>query len=281
MSEELAGKVAIITGGAKGLGEGTVDLFVKEGAKVVIADVDEKRAEGVVKRLGNAAVRFKKTDVSKREDVQAVVDYAVAEFGGLHCIFNNAGISCESYGPLLDDNFSKFDAVMRIDVLGVMLGTQIAGRHMAKHGGGSVINTGSIAGTHPGHGLMTYRAAKAGVVNFTKSAAIELGEHLIRVNCICPGNIPTEMASFSHPPPGKTLEDVKNMEAEIRAVRMGRQPLKRQGWAIDIAQTAMFLASDRSAQMTGQIIAVDGGASAGEARSQIGDIMAARKKHLG
>jgi NAD(P)-dependent dehydrogenase (short-subunit alcohol dehydrogenase family) len=279
MANELAGKVAIITGGSAGIGRAAVKLFAEEGAKVVIADVDEKLGTELAKELGNA-VRFKKTDVSKRDDVQAVVDFAVSEFGGLHAMFNNAGISDNHYGRLLDDTFGNFDRVMQIDVLGVFLGTQIAARHMAKNGGGSIINVSSIAGLHPSYGLSTYRAAKAGVINFTKSAAIDLGEFLIRVNCICPGNIPTDMASFSHRPPGMTQEETDNMNNEIRAARMKRQAVKRQGWPIDIAQSALFFASDRSPQVSGQILAVDSGTSAGDTQNLIEEIMFIRNRAM-
>src|SRR5579862_623521 len=131
MASELAGKVAIVTGGANGLGRGTVEVFVEEGGKVVIADVDENRGSALSAALG-PATRFKRTDVSKREDVQALVDFTVSEFGALHIMFNNAGVSDVSYGRLLDEQYVQFERVMHINVLGVMLGTQIAARHMAK-----------------------------------------------------------------------------------------------------------------------------------------------------
>lgn len=279
MSGELAGKIAIVTGGANGLGLGTVELFIEEGARVVIADVDDRRGEALASKLGPAA-RFKRTDVSSRDEVQTLVDFTLAEFGGLHVMFNNAGVSDNFYGRLLEGDFNTFDRVMRVDVLGVMLGTQIAARHMAKHGGGSIINTSSIAGVNSGHGFFIYRAAKAGVLSFTKSAAIDLGEYLVRVNCICPGNIPTDLGTYAAPGPGMTQDDVDRMQGAIRAVRMTRQPLKRQGAPIDIAQTAVFLASDRSRYITGQVLSVDGGATAGDPRSQIQEILDARANAL-
>jgi NAD(P)-dependent dehydrogenase (short-subunit alcohol dehydrogenase family) len=275
MTNELVGKVAIVTGGANGLGRGTVELFVEEGAKVVVADVDENRGRVLCDTLGSA-VRFKRADVSKREDVQALVDLAVAEFGGLHIMFNNAGVSDVSYGRLLDDDFIHFERVMHVNVLGVMLGTQIAARHMAKHGGGSIINTSSIAGVRAGHGFPIYRTAKAGVIHFTKAAAIELGVHLIRVNCICPGNIPSDMGTFATPEPGMTQADADRIQRAVRAVRMNYQPLKRQGVPGDIGQAALFFGSDRSLQITGQVMSVDGGATSGDTRSQIQEIMEAR-----
>lgn len=279
MANELAGKVAIITGGANGLGRGTAELFVEEGAKVVIADVDEQRGAVLCAQLGPAA-RFRRTDVSRRQEVQATVDFAVAEFGGLHVMLNNAGISDQSHGPLLEEDFGRFQQVMQVNVLGVMLGTQIAARHMATHGGGSIINTASIAGVRAGHGFPIYRAAKAGIIQFTKAAAIELGPHLIRVNCICPGNIPTQMGTYAAPGSGMTQTDAERLQSAIRAVRMSWQPLKRQGEPRDIGQAALFLGSDRSLQITGQVLSVDGGATAGDARSQIREILEARAAAL-
>ena len=279
MSNELSGKVAIITGGAAGIGRGAAELFVAEGARVIIADIDEERGRSLGAALGNAA-RFKYADVAKREDVQALVNFAVAEFGGLHIILNNAGMSDAAYGALLDDDFVHFERVMRVNVLGVMLGTQLAARHMAAHGGGSVINVASIAGVQPGHGFSCYRASKAGVIHFTKSAAIELGPSLVRVNCICPGNIPTDMGTFATPAPGMTQSDGDRIQKAVRAVRMTHQPLQRQGRPDDIGQAAVFLGSDRSLQMTGQVLSVDGGASTGVVRSQIAEIMAARAAAL-
>lgn len=275
---ELAGKVAIITGGASGIGRGSVELFVEEGAKVVIADINEREGRELAHTLGSSA-RFRRTDVSDRDDVQALVDFAVSEFGGLHIMFNNAGLPDESTCPLLDADFSRFERVMQVNVLGVMLGTQIAARHMVKHGGGSIINTSSTGGLRAGHSFTMYRAAKAGVINFTQNAAIELGPYLIRVNCICPGNIPTDMASFAAAEPGMSEAHSREMQREIRAVRMDWQPLKRQGAPRDIGQTALFLGSDRSQQMTGQTLTVDGGAATGDCHSLIKQILDVRSAY--
>ena len=274
MAGELAGKVAIVTGGARGLGQGMVELFVEEGARVVIADLRDEEGQALAGRLGQA-VRYRRTDVSKREDVQGLIDYAVSEFGGLNAICNNAGLSDNLFGPLLDADFSMFEKIMAVNVMGVMLGTQVAARHMAKHGGGAVINTSSISGIQPGFGFFTYRASKAAVVNFTKSAAIELGPNLVRVNCICPGNIPTEMGTYAAADDPDKARRIKEAVAEVR---MGYQPLKRQGSPRDIAEAALYFASDRSSQVTAQILSVDGGATAGSVHSQIGDIMAARAR---
>lgn len=274
MAGELEGKVAIVTGGARGLGQGMVEMFVEEGARVVIADLREEEGTALAERLGNA-VRFRRTDVSSRDDVQALVDHAVAEFGGLHAIVNNAGITDNSMNALLEADFDQFERIMAINVKGVMLGTQIAARHMAKHGGGSVINVSSISGVQAGFGFFSYRASKAAVINFTKTAACELGVNLVRVNCICPGNIPTEMGQFAATS-GLESDKAVRIKQAVNDVRMGWQPLKRQGSPRDIAGGAVYFASDRSAQVTGQILSIDGGATAGDPRSQIAEILAAR-----
>ena len=283
MAQELAGKVAIVTGGAGGIGGATVELFVEEGAKVVIADVNEAQGSALASKLGSAT-RFKRADVSSEDDVQALVDFAVAEFGGLHVMFNNAGISSAMATSLLDIEFKDFERVMGVNVLGVMLGTQRAARHMAKHGGGSIINTASIAATLAGFGPMTYRASKAAVVQFSKSAAIALGQHNIRVNCIVPGNIVTEMIVSAFGPgiarDKITPEKMQQIDKAYRETMMEGQPLKRQGRPRDAAQLALFFASDRSLQMTGTVLPVDGGITAGDPVNHAGKILAARAKVL-
>jgi NAD(P)-dependent dehydrogenase (short-subunit alcohol dehydrogenase family) len=274
MANELDGKVAIITGAARGLGAAAAELFVEEGARVVIADLRDEEGAALAEKLGSAA-RYLRTDVADRDAVQALVDYAVSEFGRLDVMVNNAGITDAGPDRLLDASFDRFDAIMAVNIHGTMLGTQIAARHMAANGGGSVINISSISGIHAGFGFFSYRASKAAVVNLTKTAACELGEHLVRVNCICPGNIPSEMGAFAHTD-GLVDDKAARIKQAVNDTRMNWQPLKRQGNPRDIANATMFLASDRSAQMTGQIIAVDGGATAGDPRSQIADILQAR-----
>ena len=270
----IQGLRVLVTAGASGISLEIARAFVREGAHVFICDVDA----AALARLATSDPRLASCvcDVADRDQVQAVVDFAVAEFGGLHAMCNNAGLSDNSFGPMLEQDFARFDAIMKVNLLGVMLGTQIAGRHMIKNGGGSIINTSSIGGVHAGFGFTMYRAAKAAVLNFTKLAAIELGPDLVRVNCICPGNILTEMAAYAAPEPGMTQADVQRMQDAVLAVRMSRQPLKRQGSPRDIGQTMLFLASDRSAQMSGQIISVDGAATAGDPRSVIQEMLEAR-----
>jgi len=260
MTQELAGKIAIITGGANGLGRATAELFVEEGARVVIADVDSERGEALAATLGGAAA-FKRTDVSSAEEIQALVDFAVARFGGLHVMFNNAGISGAMTRRFLDDELKDFQHVLAVNLFGVMVGSQRAARHMAKHGGGSIINTSSIAGITAGGGVMTYRASKAAVIQFTRSLAIDLADHGIRVNCVAPGLIPTGIASFDRAPVMQVV-----------------QPLKRQGQPRDVANAVLYLASERSAQTTGIVLPVDGGTTVGAPTHRVIAIMAARAK---
>ncbi len=277
MGHELSGKVAIVTGGASGLGRATVELFAREGASVVIADVNAELGNQLAAELGGQA-RFKLTDVSNAEQVQALVDCAVSEFGGLNIMFNNAGISCAMHERYLDDELSDFHRVMGINVLGVMLGTQRAARHMAKHGGGSIINTASIAGVLAGFGVMTYRASKAAVIHFSKSAAIDLAEYGIRVNAIAPGSIRTPMTSYGEA--GMSPEAAARLRKAIEVTTMKGQPLRRAGKPEDVAHAALYLGSDRSSQVTGMLLPVDGGITAGDPVNHLQEIMTARAKAL-
>jgi NAD(P)-dependent dehydrogenase (short-subunit alcohol dehydrogenase family) len=261
MTNDLAGKVAIVTGGASGIGAATVQRFVAEGAKVVIADVERERGEALAAGLGVDAV-FQATDVADPEQVRVLVSAAVDRFGGLHVMFNNAGTSGTFHRRFFDDDLADFDRIMAVNVLGVMAGTQIAARHMADNGGGSIINTSSIGGIQAGGGVMTYRASKAAVIHFTKCAAIELAHWEIRVNCLAPGNIPTPLLAGS----ATDLDDeaTRRFEAAIRQQMRDDRPLKREGTPDDVAEAALYFASDRSRYVTGTVLPVDGGTVAGK-----------------
>lgn len=264
MTGELAGKVAVVTGGSSGIGLGTAEKFLAEGARVVIADVDRGRGEEVVKALGKDAA-FKQTDVSRIPEVAALIDFSVATFGGLHVMFNNAGISGRRYPSLLDDDFADFHQVMGVNLLGVMAGTREAARHMSTNGGGSIINISSVGGIQPGPSQWAYHTSKAGIIIFTKSSAIDLGRFGIRVNCIAPGNIETpilERTMVSHLPEEERVEAMRT----IRDVIISRQPIHRQGTTDDLAEAALYFASDRSSFVTGTLLPVDGGLVAGTPR---------------
>jgi NAD(P)-dependent dehydrogenase (short-subunit alcohol dehydrogenase family) len=243
MGNELHGKVAIVTGGARGIGRAISQVFVDEGARVLIADIDEATAETTAAELGDAAAHLR-TDVADPDSVQAAIDHAQSRFGGLHVVVNNAGISGSSR-RLMQDDLRDFHRVLGVDLLGVMVGTQRAARAMGE--GGSVINITSIGGIAPGVGFSSYRAAKAAVVHFSRCAAIEVAELGVRVNVIAPGNIATEI----------------NASFDTSAIVQRIQPLQRLGSTRDVANAAVFYASDRSAQVTGTVLPVDGGTTAG------------------
>ncbi|MEE2732037.1 MAG: SDR family oxidoreductase [Pseudomonadota bacterium] len=277
MKQDLQGKVAIVTGGAGGIGRATVEAFVREGAKVVIADVNDEQGEQLAQELGSAAF-YRKVDVSSPEQMQALVDFTVEHFGGLDIMFNNAGISGAQYPRFLDDDLADFDKVVGINLLGVMAGSRSAGRYMSKHGGGVIINNASIAGILPGQALMTYRATKAAVIMFSKSLAIDLAEYGIRVNCLAPGHIRTSLTAFSMP--GMTDDQIERVKQAISPAFDSNQPLKRHGKPTDVAETVLFLVSDRAAQITGVVLPIDGGITAGDPVNHLREIMDARAQAL-
>jgi NAD(P)-dependent dehydrogenase (short-subunit alcohol dehydrogenase family) len=261
MADEVAGKVAVVTGGAKGIGAASAEVLVEEGARVVIADVDVENGEALAERLGPAA-RFRRTDVADKAQMQALIDYALSEFGDLDILFNNAGVTGAFHNRFLDDEMDDFDRVMNTNLASVMHGAQMAGRHMARKGAGSIINNASIAAVDPGYALFAYRASKAGMINFTRSLAIDLGEYGVRVNAVAPGHIPTGLNHFADP--GMSAKKLAALQQAVEPVWFVNQPLRRKGAPRDVANTVLFLASDRAAQVTGQVIAVDGGVTAGD-----------------
>jgi len=260
MGNELAGKVAVVTGGASGLGAGIVERFLAEGAVLAFGDIDAERGQALADRHGERAL-FVATDVAQTEQVTRLIDTAVERFGGLHVMVNNAGVSGKMHRSFLDDDLGDFERVMAINVKAVMAGTRDAARRMAD-GGGSIINLTSIGGIQAGGGVMTYRASKAAIIHFTKCAAIDLAPHKIRVNCLAPGHIRTGIvASSAH---GMDAEKVAKFEAGIRAQMRADRPLEREGTAEDVAEAVLFLAGDRSPYITGTVLPVDGGTAAGK-----------------
>ena len=188
MGAELSRKVAVVTGGASGIGRATVELFAEQGAAVVVADVDEEQGAALATGLGDSG-GLPRTDVSNADEIQALVDFAVETFGGLHVMVNNAGIS-SSFRRFLRDDLRDFDRVMAVNLFGVVIGTQRAGRHMAEHGGGSIINASSMGGLTGGGPPIVYRMSKASIVNFSRMVATDLAEFGIRVNLHRPGPHP-------------------------------------------------------------------------------------------
>lgn len=265
---ELAGKVAIVTGGASGIGRGIAQRFAAEGAHLVVADVRDELGESLVDELNSTGANavYRHTDVGEQAQVGELVDAAVSTFGGLHVMVNNAGISSPLRKGLFHEDFEEFDRVMRVNLLGLMAGTRDAARHMADNGGGSIVNLGSIGGIQAGGGVSTYRASKAAIIHFTKCAAIELAHYEVRVNCIAPGNIPTPILASSAT--DEDRERLERFEARIRQQMRDDRPLKREGTADDVAEAALYLATDRSRYVTGTVLPVDGGTVAGKVISR-------------
>ena len=185
----LKGKVAIITGGASGIGRATARLFVEEGAQVVIADIQEDKGQTVAEELGPNAI-FQYTNVRREPDIRAMINRAITHFGHLDCLFNNAGYGGVA-GPVAETSMRGFDKTVSILLRGVFMGIKYAAPIMKKQGSGSIISTGSVAGLRTGYAPHVYSACKAAVIHLTRTTAMELGPHNIRVNCICPGGIAT------------------------------------------------------------------------------------------
>lgn len=246
----LENKVAVITGAASGIGRASAVRFAGEGAAVVIADLNQDGGESAVrdcKEHGGRAV-FQRADVSTEADVQAMIARAVDEFGGLDIIYNNAGLA-GALGPLEQTTVENWDRTLAVLLRGVFLGIKHAVPEMRKRGRGSIISTASVAGLQGFNGLHAYCAAKAGVINLTRSAAGEFGKDRIRVNCICPGVINTPLAQRDVPGGRETVDQLFKTA----------QPYPRTGLPDDIAAMALFLASDDSEWVTGQALVVDGG----------------------
>ena len=225
MVNELAGRVAIVTGGASGFGSGLVEKFAREGARVLIADVDEESGEKLAAALGPDSC-FRRTDVSDPGQLAALVAAAIERFGALDVMVNSAALPSETRQGLLDDDLEDFHRVMAVNLLGVMAGTRDAARRMAAAGGGSIINVVAVGEGDPA----TYRACKAAVVQFTRSAAIELAPHKVRVNAIAPGGISP----------------------------LPLTPSGGQEAAADVAEAALYLAGERSRYVTGTVLPLGG-----------------------
>lgn len=247
----LKGKVAIITGGAAGIGKATAQVFAREGAKVVICDVSEELGTALVKELGSDA-QFNKVDVCNRADVQKWVESVVAKYGKVDILVNNAGITRDAQfikmkdGELVKEMSEEaFDLVVSVNLKGVFNCTQAVSPFMVKQKGGVILNASSVVGLYGNFGQTNYVATKAGVIGMTKVWARELGKFGIRVNAVAPGFIMTEM--------------VAKMPEEVLAGMRGRTPLGRLGEPEDIANTYLWLSTDEASYVNGATISVDGG----------------------
>lgn len=255
----LDGKVAIVTGGAAGMGAGTVKRFVKEGARVVIADLQVERGKSLAKALGPDVV-FARCDVTQEADVAGVVDLAVRTWGRLDCMFNNAGRGGDhvDIDKITVEDWDDFHAVL---LRGVFLGIKHAARVMKAQGSGAIINTSSVAGIRACYGPHPYSSAKAAVIHLTRAAAMELAKDMVRVNCIAPGGIATQIFGASA---GLSPDQAEQLLPVIVETMKHMQPIPRAGLPEDIAAAALWLASDDSTFVTGQTVCVDGGFTVGQ-----------------
>ena len=245
----LDGKVAVITGGASGIGEGTVRRFVEEGARCVIADIQLERAQALADELGDATVAMA-VDVADEDQVEALVAGAVEHFGRLDVMFNNAGI-LGSVGSILDIDRAGWQRSIDVLLSSVFYGIKHAGRVMAEQGSGSIINTASTAGVRAGLGPHVYTAAKHAVVGLSQSVATELGRSGVRVNVVCPGGTVSGLTA--------RLTTGSHTDLEKATSRMGvGNPMGRAGQPEDIANAVLYLASDEASWTNGAVIVVDG-----------------------
>jgi NAD(P)-dependent dehydrogenase (short-subunit alcohol dehydrogenase family) len=238
-------RVAVVTGGASGIGRATVARLHRGGWSVVIADMNAERGATVTHELGGERVTYLAADVSREADVAGAVARAHEAFGRLDCMVNNAGVG-GAFGPLTDLHVEDWDYTFAVLVRAVFLGTKHAARVLREQGeGGSIVNVGSIAGQAGGAGPQAYSAAKAAVIHFTRMAAVELAPHRIRVNSVSPGVIRTPLVELS----------TRNVEAGMAAT----QPWPDVGEPDNVASVIEFLAGDSAAFVTGEDILVDGG----------------------
>ena len=263
----MDGKVAVITGGASGIGAATARLFVEHGARVLIADLQEGVAADLAKELGSSA-RSMGCNVVSEADVASAIRRAVQEWGRLDVLFNNAGFGGAS-GPLDQTSVEDYDITMDVLLKSVFLGIKHASPVMKAQRSGSIINTASVCAFEAGVGNQLYSVAKAGVVMMTKAAALELAEFDVRVNAVCPGYIATPLAAGR---PISTAEPDRVAAAvdRLRTSNRDTQPLARSGEPSDIASMVLFLASDDSQWVTGQAMVVDGGLLAGRPWRKLG-----------
>jgi len=258
MAGKLDGKIALITGGASGIGLGTVELFLAEGAKIVCADLQDEKGAVLEQRFPDR-LAYVRCDVTQEADIAAACAKAKSAFGGLDVLFNNAGTGGH-LGGVAEVTVDGWDATFALLVRGPALGMHYAAPLMLERGGGSIINTASIAGLQAGWGPLAYSTAKGAVIHMSRCAAAELSPQGIRVNAICPGLIATSIFGTAFGLPRAAADQ---MVAHIVENAAAAQPVKKPGLPQDIARAALYLASDDSAFVTGTHIVVDGGITVG------------------
>jgi NAD(P)-dependent dehydrogenase (short-subunit alcohol dehydrogenase family) len=254
---DLRGKVAIVTGGCSGIGRGTVNVLHRAGATVACVDVQDEKGHALVRELGDR-VLYVHADVTSEDEVAAAFDRVVERFGGIDTVFNNAGAA----EPLGSDPFDLaiFEGVQKLLVHSVVLGMKYAVAPMAARGGGSIVNTASIAGLQAGYGPFAYSVAKGAVVHLSRVAAASLARDGIRVNAICPGLIPTSIFGRAL---GESIADADRRARDVSERAHGWQPISIAGSPEDIGYAVAYFASDLSRFVTGQFLAVDGGITVG------------------
>jgi len=251
----LSGKVALVTGATSGIGERIAEVFVEEGAKVVVAARREAEGAALERRLG---VSFIRADVAREDDVKAMVAHALERFGRVDCLVNNAGAPLPMIG-VADIDMATFDAVFAVNVRGVLHGMKHVAPIMVRQNSGSIVNVASIAGLRGGGSGHVYSASKGAVIALTRAVAAELGEKGIRVNSISPGAIVTGIFAKGAGVEGSKADKVTDL---VKGLFAAVQPIPRSGLPEDVARAAVFLASDGSSFINGQDIVVDGGLTA-------------------
>jgi NAD(P)-dependent dehydrogenase (short-subunit alcohol dehydrogenase family) len=254
----LDGKVAIITGGTSGIGKRIAEVFVAEGARIVVGARRADEGRLLERELGGSA-RFVRTDVSDAGQVNAMIECAVTNFERIDCLVNNAG-SPSPMVSIVDVDMDDFDRVMAINVRGVMLGMKLVIPHMIRQGFGSIINISSGSAIRVSYTAHTYAASKAAVSHLTRSVAAEVGHHGIRVNSISPGGIATGIFGKNAGVEGSQADRILDV---VQQIFMKLQPVSRSGVPDDIANAAVFLASDRASFVHGHELLVDGGLTLG------------------
>lgn len=260
---DLTGKVAVITGAASGIGAAGVEVFVEAGAKVVAADLQDEKGQGLVTRFGADKVAYQHCDVTDAAALEALMQSATDTFGGLDILWNNAGSGGTS-SSVEELDLEGYDFTMDLLLKSVFVGTHYALPHMQARGGGSVVNTSSISAICAGYAPITYSVAKKAVAHFSKLAAAELAKYKIRVNAILPGFIATSIFGASL---GLTREQADQMAEMVAQGGAAMQPIGRTGKGEDIAKMAAFLSSDAAGFITGGEFLVDGGMTVGPPHS--------------